>query len=541
MTTVHTTARPGVTFAVDPVTPADAPRKECRLHEAVRRTIDGDIESCSDYHSTVVAGIAYQPLLAAVYTAFAEHRPLVLTPDAVWVTIAQGVAHHMAVHAERLRPRFVAHRGRLDLTFECRGWVEGSPENPWPEAFASWAAQIRDHVGPAVHDLLVPDFSTTGPVERAAGQVVLMDVFERYFHYRLVGICGIPTVTLAGTPADWERLRAKADGLRPFDLDWWLDHLLPLCDQFVRASRGDADVGHWRNICKLEDSYGGHEINGWVAKLFPYVRSFVDGPCRRRNPVFDTGEGFQTFVAPPGLSRVPFTWRDLVTGRERRMEAVGGLVGVAQDPHTLALRPQVGWAVRDAERIDVLLARLEAEHHAAPAATGPTGGEADGNREWEYLPPDLAAFYHRMNGAELFGRGASAACRIVPRDQMEPLDWGEAEEEYGNSRGPGGRIWHRVARLADGSWLAINLDPNIPSVVPRESEHRQRYREDESFAPVCHGSDETRGRPGQNPVVALSFTELLERLLEGGGGGGPFRPDGSDPGYGDAEQFTRRD
>ena len=29
------------------------------------------------------------------------------------------------------------------------------------------------------------------------------------------------------------------------------------------------------------------------------------------------------------------------------MEAVGGLTGIAQDAETLALRPQVGWAVRD--------------------------------------------------------------------------------------------------------------------------------------------------------------------------------------------------
>jgi uncharacterized protein DUF4419 len=34
------------------------------------------------------------PLLGAVGRAFAEHRPLVLSPDAVWLTIASGVARH---------------------------------------------------------------------------------------------------------------------------------------------------------------------------------------------------------------------------------------------------------------------------------------------------------------------------------------------------------------------------------------------------------------------------------------------------------------
>jgi hypothetical protein len=29
------------------------------------------------------------------------------------------------------------------------------------------------------------------------------------------------------------------------------------------------------------------------------------------------------------------------------MEFLGGFVGVAQDPATLALRPEIGWAVRE--------------------------------------------------------------------------------------------------------------------------------------------------------------------------------------------------
>src|SRR5262245_5259424 len=117
------------TFGVDEVTPATDRLPECRMHEAVQRMLDGDSESCSDYHSTVIQSVHYQPLLAAVYTAFSQHRPLVLTPDAVWITVSQGVAHHMAIHGERLRSQFVAHQSKLDLVFECSDWVEGSPEN----------------------------------------------------------------------------------------------------------------------------------------------------------------------------------------------------------------------------------------------------------------------------------------------------------------------------------------------------------------------------------------------------------------------------
>lgn len=522
----------GFTFPVDDVDPVSAPLPECRTHEALHGLLGG-IESCCDYHGTTLKGVYYQPLLAAVYLAFSQHRPLVLTPDAVWLTIAQGIAHYMVLHGERLRSRFVSHQGKLDLVFDCHDWLEGSPENPWPEAFASWAAQIRDHVGPELHDALVCDFSTSGPTERTASQIVMMDIFERYFHYVLRCICGIPTVTLEGTPDDWERLAAKVAKLRVFDIDWWLDHLEPVCAQFVRASRGDVDRQHWQAICKLQSAYGGDVINGWVAKLFPYLREFPAGPCRRVNPIFSTGEGFQTSVAPSGLSRVPFTWRDSRTGRERLMEAVGGLIGVTQDRETLALRPKVGWAVRAAAGLDLYLSRLSKEHRTFPP----------GKLEWlqrAQVATDLAQFYHSTDGAELFGRGQDALVRIVPGEQIEPLDWGEESGRFGFSS-VRGRVWHRFAWLRDGGWLAINLDYNkhlAPWAEQRELRDQEQKIGYDRFAPICWGSPGTENRPGTNPVVALSFTELLQRLLDGTGQ--PYWLEPNFVSYGDAELFTRR-
>ncbi len=207
------------------------------------------------------------------------------------------------------------------------------------------------------------------------------------------------------------------------------------------------------------------------------------------------------------------------------MEAIGGLVGLTQDPETLALRPKVGWAVREAPKIDTLLARVTAEHKTFPGT--PIEGET-------YLPADMAAFYHRTDGAELFGAMGAVTCRIVAATDIEPLDWGEVPERFGNSRGPGGRIWHRFAWLADGGWLAINLDMNYRA--PR-SKDRDQWSGDRRSRPICRGTRDTQGRPGENPVVAFSFTELLERMLDAGP---PYRLDPHGVGYGDAEEYTRR-
>jgi hypothetical protein len=63
---------------------------------------------------------------------------------------------------------------------------------------------------------LTCSFSTTTPASRTASQLVLMDTFQRYFDYEVVCICGIPEITLAGTPEDFRdsRRRVEVYGVR---------------------------------------------------------------------------------------------------------------------------------------------------------------------------------------------------------------------------------------------------------------------------------------------------------------------------------------
>lgn len=69
-------------------------------------------------------------------------------------------------------------------------------------------------------------------------------------------------------------------------------------------------------------------------------------------PKFDqpTLDGILSGVLPPALSVAPFTWKYL--GQELPREFVAGFVGVAQDPDTLAVRPEIGWAVRERQGTD---------------------------------------------------------------------------------------------------------------------------------------------------------------------------------------------
>ena len=110
--------------------------------------------------------------------------------------------------------------------------------NSLERVFPEFAEKIAAKTKGGVAELAQCDFSTTTPVERVVSQITLMDTVQHYFQYTMCCGCGFPSITLTGTPADWERVRSKAAALRSYDLDWWLDALLPALDHFVQAAHG---------------------------------------------------------------------------------------------------------------------------------------------------------------------------------------------------------------------------------------------------------------------------------------------------------------
>ena len=290
--------------------------------------------------------------LATVHAAYSEHYPLVLTPDVIWMCIAQGFAKHVNCNAEKLRHLFVQQKGKKELHTRRDDFDKGSPSNPWPKVFDDFSAQIKTAVGDKVYGALTPSFTATGPVDRAAAQLVIMDAFKEYFSYTLHSRCGIPEITLEGTVSDWIALKEKAIALRDFDLSWWTDELNPILDQFVKAASGRVDQKFRSSIYKLGGGSGGPFISGWITTLFPYIgenRNHYIGLWRERS---DDGYfcGMTSDNFSPGLCSTPFKWDYF--GTEYPMIFYSGFMAVSQDPSTLALRPKVGWAVADQDEHD---------------------------------------------------------------------------------------------------------------------------------------------------------------------------------------------
>jgi hypothetical protein len=357
----------------------------------------GTIEAMSPAPPGCVEVFTKQNLFVkAVHATFYDHHPLILSPDIIWVTIAQGLANHVDQNAEALRTQFVCHEGKKELVIERPSFVKGSSANDWPGVFPEFSAQIKEHTVEGTVDLIENDFSTTGPVEKIVSHITLMDVVQHYFSYSMCCGCGFPSITLSGTPEDWEKVKTKAAQLSKYDLDWWLDGLLPVLDQFIEAARGRPDVEFWRSLCMINTgtSFPVYSpLTGWVQVFFPYliqpgydfdefseasgapkkkmrkntgIANYMESYQKRVNvsnfgkgrdthdrfgpPPEGVGMGVELEHFPPAMSSAPFIYKDQMTGKAHEMAFCGGITCLLQHD-TGAVEPVMGWAVLDSGRL----------------------------------------------------------------------------------------------------------------------------------------------------------------------------------------------
>ena len=110
--------------------------------------------------------------------------------------------------------------------------------------------------------------------------MTLMESVKSYFEYMVYYIaCGIPTITLTGTPADWRRVLDKTRRLEAYGLGEWTERLEPILTQFVRAAEGKPDQRFWQGMVKKQlvgELKGGGcspekptQLDGWLLNFFP--------------------------------------------------------------------------------------------------------------------------------------------------------------------------------------------------------------------------------------------------------------------------------
>ena len=283
--------------------------------------------------------------------AYANHYSLALSPDIIWTVISQEFNYYINNESEAMRDRIVSHQGKMTLAVETKEDLY-SPNVKWEELLDGFDKQIAENTKGNIADMMRADFSTTGKTERIASQITLMSSVKRYFEYvSYYIVCGIPSITIEGTPDDWKKVIEKTENLRNYDLGWWVDNLTPILNEFVAAAEGKANRAFWQNIVmKLrpdemrelgcmagwsdeEPTY----VDGWFLKLMPFNK-------KGRTPRKVSCETNQML---PNVASAPFTYKVLDnlgnTISSTPMNMVAGLIGV--DVNANVMRPRIGWMV----------------------------------------------------------------------------------------------------------------------------------------------------------------------------------------------------
>jgi len=316
-------------------------------------------------------------LVSALVEAYNRHHELVLRPDDLWQAILTQFSFYVNANAEELRDRFVEFEGQKELVVTMGGTL-------FTADYAKFARiMVDDNImknikDPSIASWLLPAFSTTTEADRVAASVSVMSTFQAYFSYRCCLMCGIPKVTLLGSPEDWVNLRAKIDRLPEFDspegcLKKWHQLLVPVLDEFVLSAQGSPNIEFWDRICcHLGGGSGPRYLSGWVTVFSVFsakgvwqgdLRPEDDRQVRRTKNPFDREDRttdndshkaekaeqalwpkIDTNDLPLGVLMVPVLVDDNGVEYDTKMFA-GQFAYEAIGNHGTALRPRTDWCI----------------------------------------------------------------------------------------------------------------------------------------------------------------------------------------------------
>lgn len=281
--------------------------------------------------------------------AYANHRSVTISPDMIWMLISQGFARYVNAHAEELREQLVDLSGKMDLVINSDVDVL-SEDADWPSLINNFASQIDNYTKGDIAKTITADFSTTTPTERIASQITLMESVKSYFEFIVMYVaCGIPYITLEGTPDDWLQVLKKTRKLGSYGgLGKWTKDLEPILNEFILASEGQPNHNFWRQMVKkqpVDRLKGGGcsskeptKLDGWMLKLFP------DENGNTLSSIHHTKDMPSEFV------KVGFKYRVIdprqgTTTNETPMELWAGFIGAEDDTINNMLTPKIGWFV----------------------------------------------------------------------------------------------------------------------------------------------------------------------------------------------------
>lgn len=435
-----------ITFAVADVIPADSQLPTVNSVVAVTEQSGIRPEACSDYGSNYVAGVLTNPFATAVKLAHDQHRSLILSPDAVWLAVCQGLSIHIeenrAVREKHVLKKEYSSEFRLDASTADLPFR--SPESPWPDWVNGVADKAYECVENTVKTIFRAEFSTTDQADFTARDLAFLSAVRDVLTiHDDPGVCGIPKITLRGTTNDWEQICDLLPTLEPFGFPEWVDELKKVCEEFVFASRGLIRRDFWSRIFVDDPAICGGDgrVSGWINAFFPYKSSLTFGVARNK-ALAGSGDKPRIDDFPSGLRGITF--------RDRRATDVhvdGGFLGVLQDPETLALEAVTGWAVHRLSSFETLIEQIKTSDLCTWTAWDSTVRCQLGGQPCH----QLFYFYQAFRNLRFNTPQGKAICEFFTLPQ-EPLFDGKyflKAPRYRNNR------LSLIARLPNDRWIGV--------------------------------------------------------------------------------------
>ena len=287
------------------------------------------------------------------YQAYVNHCPIILSADIFWTLIIQGFTRHVLANSEALRAKFVNFQGKKELEAYNIEYptIESIPKEVWEKDINAYIEKISEYVGKDLVNSLKPDFSTTTAIISQVGQLNIMSCMQNYFEYIVFcGGCGYPRITLEGTLEDYIKLKEKTIQLKKYDLDFWIDEIIPILDKIIDTKKGNIDKEFWKKMYyNVEGSINSSDtirkvkcIKGWLCKFAPYEKQHV-----KRNDLESLSFMNPFFDLPNDIMNSPIKAINIITKEKKDLVIRAGFIGMEQNEATYEMKPVFGWYVSD--------------------------------------------------------------------------------------------------------------------------------------------------------------------------------------------------
>ena len=297
------------------------------------------------------------PLLSGFYTAHINHYPIRIKPDDIWLLIVQAFSNHVNANSEKLREYFVNFEGKEELIIKYPiSYIEEVTKKHIEDFSEQINNKMIEYLGEEIINILTPNFSTTTYDSKIICKISIMGAFKKYFDYTMMLVgCGIPYIILEGKVDDYKQIKAKAEKLKKYEFNWYINRIMPYIEKMIEAKEGKVDINFFKDIIQKKEvteirykpSGGEYGVKvdyicGWLLQFFAYLNK--KGNDNKIMPF--TGESLRVEDFKDLASQmliVPFKIID-VDKKEFLMKYKVGFIGCDQNSKNEVI-PVQGWIV----------------------------------------------------------------------------------------------------------------------------------------------------------------------------------------------------